>query len=186
MILNRPCVFVANHQSILDILALAGLSANFKWVAKDSVFKIPIINWFMLMNGYICLQSGTITGIKKMMLECKGWLQQGHSIFIFPEGCRSADGELLPFKDGPFYLAVQSNVPVIPIVVDGTREILPKNGRMLCFCGHIRVAILAPVQPDKFRSNARQLSTYVRQQMQRALRQMREESKSISADNQAA
>jgi 1-acyl-sn-glycerol-3-phosphate acyltransferase len=168
-----PCILVANHQSIIDILVLSGLPMPFKWVAKQSVFRIPALGWIMRMNGYICL-SGSIRGRRRMFEQTKHWLKRGLPVLMFPEGTRSTNGELLDFKDGSFRLAIDGNVPVVPIVIDGTREILPKYARRLNLKARVRVNILPPVYPSECKHDPQVMRSLVRILMADSLRQMRE------------
>ena len=110
-----------------------------------------------------------------MMRECQRWLSKGISLIIFPEGTRSPDGEMLPFKDGPFHLAVKNNVPVTPLVVEGTRQMLPRRGRCLSLTGAIEIRVLPAVEPQQCGMDPKALSTHVRSLMAGALRQMRQE-----------
>lgn len=170
---QQAFVLVANHQSVADILVLAALPLSFKWVAKGSIFAMPIISAFMRMNGYICLGSADVQGTRKWLRDCERWLQRGYSVLIFPEGSRSEDGELQAFKTGAFHLAQHCAVPVVPIVVNGTREILAKKGRVLRFCGAIEVRILPPVAAKPDELTARELCASVRAQMTKVLKEMR-------------
>lgn len=170
---KQPAVIVVNHQSVGDIVVLSGLPIHFKWVAKSQIFQIPLINLFMMMLGCICLNTDTISSTKKMMRECKQLLNQGVSVLLFPEGTRTEDGKLLPFKEGPFKLAVECNVPIIPIVVTGTREIWPKHSRRLALAGEIQVKVLPAISPQSAMMNEQTLTSQVRTVMQKALQEMR-------------
>jgi 1-acyl-sn-glycerol-3-phosphate acyltransferase len=171
---GRTYVLVANHQSLGDILLLFGLFRHFKWVSKRSIFRVPFIGWNMRMNDYVGLLRGDTKSIGRMMAECREHLRRGSSVMMFPEGTRSVDGEIKPFKHGAFTLAKELNVPVIPIVVEGTRDVLPKRGLMLKHTGklHLHVRVLAPVSPDAA-PDAAALSQLVRAQMQQELRSLR-------------
>src|SRR5437764_5945818 len=97
-------VIVANHQSLLDILVLFRLFVHFKWVSKIENFRVPCVGWNMSLNRYIKLRRGDKTSAQAMMRECERALAQGNSIMMFPEGTRSADGQLREFKHGAFTL----------------------------------------------------------------------------------
>lgn len=128
---NTAYVMVANHQSLLDILVLFRLFVHFKWVSKAENFRVPFIGWNMLLNGYIKLRRGSRESIARMMRACERALGKGSSVMIFPEGTRSPDGSLQHFKHGAFTLAQRAQVPVLPIIVSGTAEALPKRGFVL-------------------------------------------------------
>jgi 1-acyl-sn-glycerol-3-phosphate acyltransferase len=143
-------VIVANHQSLGDILVLFGLFRHYKWVSKASIFKVPFIGWNMRANDYVGLVRGDRASIARMMDHCRRHLRAGSSVLIFPEGTRSEDGRLKAFKHGAFTLAVEAGLPVVPIVIDGTVDALPKHGLMLRSPWFLPVSatILPPVAPD--------------------------------------
>ena len=141
-------VLVANHLSMLDILVLYGLFRPFKWVSKAELFRVPVIGWNMWLNDYVPVRRGDRESIRDMMDRCRAHLARGAPVLLFPEGTRSRDGRLGPFKDGAFRLAIDANCPVIPIVVTGTSDALPKHGRVLRQRMHAHVRVLAPILPD--------------------------------------
>ena len=145
-------VMVANHQSLLDILVLFRLFAHFKWVAKIELFTIPCIGWNMSLNRYVQLRRGDPESIARMMRTCEERLAEGSSVMLFPEGTRSADGRLKPFKHGAFTLAKHASAPVLPIVVEGTADALPKRGFVLQGRHHIRVRVLPEIPYARFAS----------------------------------
>ena len=124
-------VMVANHQSLLDILVLFRLFVHFKWVSKIENFRVPFVGWNMSLNRYIKLRRGDRASIDEMMVACEQALRQGNSVMMFPEGTRSVDGRLRPFKHGAFTLAQRTGAPLLPIVVQGTAQALPKRGFVL-------------------------------------------------------
>jgi 1-acyl-sn-glycerol-3-phosphate acyltransferase len=139
---DETYVMVANHQSFLDILVLFRLFRHFKWVSKAEMFRIPCIGWNMALNRYVKLRRGSPASIAQMMAACERHLAEGSSIMIFPEGTRSADGRLKGFKHGAFTLAQRARVSILPIVVEGTFDALPKHGFVLRGKHAIRVRIL--------------------------------------------
>jgi len=143
-------VMVANHQSLLDILVLFRLFTHFKWVSKIENFRVPAIGWNMSMNGYIKLRRGDRASVEKMMEACERALGEGSSIMMFPEGTRSPDGRLKAFKPGAFALALETRSPVLPIVVQGTADALPKRGFVLHGHHDIRVRVLDAIPPAQF------------------------------------
>ncbi len=140
-------VYVANHLSLLDILVLFRLFADFKWVSKAEIFKVPVIGWNMRMNKYIRLQRGNRDSVVQMMAQCDHALARGSSLMMFPEGTRSATGELKAFKTGAFELAVAAQVPIVPIAIEGTNDALPKHGFVLRGRHHITVTVLPAFEP---------------------------------------
>ena len=147
-------VIVSNHLSVVDILVLYGLYRPFKWVSKAVVFKVPFVGWNMVLNDYVRLIRGDRESIRSMMEHCRAHLARGSPILMFPEGTRSRDGRLQPFKDGAFKLAFETGVPLIPIAMQGTHETLPKHGLVLRRRMRARVKVLDPLAPADFPDHA--------------------------------
>ena len=146
-------VIISNHQSLLDILMINCLRYKFKWISKIENFKVPIIGWYLRMADYIIVDRGNEDSKAEMLERSYKCLSKGISIMIFPEGTRSVNNEIGFFKRGAFQLAMQANVPVLPILIDGTGGILPKHG-MVFGTGHkIRIRVLDPILPDSFDSD---------------------------------
>jgi 1-acyl-sn-glycerol-3-phosphate acyltransferase len=143
-------VIVANHQSLLDILVLFRLFVHFKWVSKIENFRVPFIGWNMSLNRYIKLRRGSQESVARMMRACERTLAEGSSVVMFPEGTRSSDGRLRAFKPGAFTLAQRSRVPILPIVIEGTANALPKRGFVLQGRHAIRVRVLDEIPHARF------------------------------------
>jgi 1-acyl-sn-glycerol-3-phosphate acyltransferase len=143
-------VIVSNHQSQLDILVVYRLFFPFKWVSKAEVFRIPFIGWNMHLNRYIMLRRGDKKGIAKMFADCEKALASGNSLFVFPEGTRSETGSLKPFKAGAFILAKKMAVPILPVVIKGTREALPKHSLNFHGSHKMSIRILEPLPHERF------------------------------------
>ena len=141
-------VMVANHLSLLDILVLFRLFTPFRWVSKAEVFTVPLIGWNMSLNRYIKLKRGDGASVRAMLAESEASLRLGSSLMIFPEGTRSPSGDLRAFKAGAFDLAKRIPVPIVPIVVEGTHDALPKHGFVLRGRHPIRVTVLPPVPAE--------------------------------------
>jgi 1-acyl-sn-glycerol-3-phosphate acyltransferase len=167
---DRASMMVANHLSLLDILVLFRTFAHFKWVSKVENFRVPFIGWNMSLNGYIKLKRGDRVSVLRMMGACEKALAQGSSVMMFPEGTRSATGRLRPFSPGAFELALRTRSPVQPILIQGTREALPKRGFVLQGQHPIRITVLDPIAPESFEQlSAQQLTEHVRTLMAEAL-----------------
>jgi 1-acyl-sn-glycerol-3-phosphate acyltransferase len=147
-----PAVIVANHASLIDILVVFGLFRPFKWVSKAENFKIPFVGWNMRLNGYVSLVRGDSESVVRMLAQCSRLLGKGSPVLFFPEGTRSKDGALRPFKDGAFELAVEHEVPLIPVAVHGTGSALPKHGMVLQEHVDAWVQILEPMDPADYPS----------------------------------
>jgi len=143
-------VMVANHQSFLDILVLFRLFRHFKWVSKVENFRVPFIGWNMSLNRYVPLRRGDAGSIRQMMEACERTLAEGSSIMMFPEGTRSVDGRLRPFKHGAFTLAQRMRAPLLPIVLEGTGNALPKRGFVLQGRHAIRIRVLEEIPFERF------------------------------------
>jgi 1-acyl-sn-glycerol-3-phosphate acyltransferase len=128
-VLSRGYVVVANHESTADPFLLSFLPWDMRWIAKEEIFRIPLIGWLMRCSGDISLKRGDRNSVVQMMDECKSTLAAGCPVMIFPEGTRSPDGNLLPFKDGAFQLAIEAGVPILPVVIAGTRNCRPKGSK---------------------------------------------------------
>jgi 1-acyl-sn-glycerol-3-phosphate acyltransferase len=101
-----PCVYVSNHQSLCDVLALFKLGYPFLWVSKVENFFAPFLGWNMWLNNYVPLKRGYLPSIMRMYRTCIRRLQEGHSLFVFPEGTRTPDGKLKSFYPGAFRIAI--------------------------------------------------------------------------------
>ena len=125
---HRPrgaCVVVANHESALDPVILCLLPWEMKWLAKASIFDIPWLGWALRAAGDIAVVRGDHDSGGAAMLEARRYLDLGMPVLIFPEGTRSRDGSMLPFKLGAFKLAIEAGVPVLPIALHGTADGMP-------------------------------------------------------------
>jgi 1-acyl-sn-glycerol-3-phosphate acyltransferase len=169
---SKAYVYASNHLSAGDVAVLFTLFLPFKFVSKHSNFWVPFIGWNMYLNRYVRLRRGDMASIREMIKTCRAWLDRGVSIMMFPEGTRSMTGAMLPFKLGAFKLAMEANRPVVPIVLDGTREALPKDG-VLRQWGQttIRVRVLDPVEPAAF-ADPRAFADAVRAKMEEAQREL--------------
>jgi 1-acyl-sn-glycerol-3-phosphate acyltransferase len=145
-------IIVANHLSLLDILVLYGYFRPFKWVAKGELFRVPFVGWNMVLNDYVRVWRGERESVKRMLAHSKEHLARGSALIIFPEGTRSRDGRMLPFKDGAFKLAAEAGCPVIPIAIQGSYEALPKHGLIFRQRATIRCKVLDPLDPKAFES----------------------------------
>lgn len=143
-IATKPYMVVANHESTADPFLLSHLPWDMRWVAKEEIFKLPVLGLMMKYGGDIPLRRGRRESIVEMMDECRRTLDAGQSIMMFPEGTRGKDDDLLPFKPGAFEIAVRSQVPILPIALSGTRACRPKGSKWF---GHAKATakILEPI-----------------------------------------
>jgi len=143
-------VIISNHQSILDILLINCLRYRFRWISKIENMKVPVLGWYLRMAGYITVDRGNSESREEMLKNSFSCLQQGTSVMFFPEGTRSADGEIGFFKRGAFQLALKAEKPVLPVIIDGTAGVLPKHGLIIGRGHKIKVRVLDPVLPESF------------------------------------
>ena len=143
-------VVVSNHQSQLDILVAFNLYKHFKWVSKAEIFKVPFVGWNMYFNRYIKLVRGDKESIKKMLEVSEERLKEGSSIYLCPEGTRSSDGKVKPFKPGAFMLAHKLKLPILPIAISGTCSALPKHSMKYQGVHNLYLKILEEVPYSAF------------------------------------
>lgn len=143
---DQPLVLVANHASAVDIWALFTTQLSFRWLSKDTVFKLPMIGTAMKWAGYVPIRRGDKSSHQQAMRQSAKWLEQGVSMMFFPEGSRSKDGKLKSFKPGAFRLAMSSQVPILPVVLHGTSRMLSKNS-LLLNPASVRIQILEACYP---------------------------------------
>ena len=166
---GESCIFLSNHVSNLDppilLPALPGMSSVF---LKKSLMKIPLLGIAMRMGKYVPVSRGhSREEAEKSVAVAADALRSGLHIFIFPEGTRSPDGNLLPFKKGAFFLAADTKAPMVPIVIGGTAQMMRK-GSLKIFPGEAVVRFLPVVRPENFDSREA-LMEAVRLEMQAAL-----------------
>lgn len=144
---GKHYVVVSNHQSMLDIFAaLAGLPLHFKFMAKKELFSIPFLGWHMTFAGYIPIDRGKPQSGKEALGRAEGWLAKKVSVLFFPEGTRSLDGEIKKMKAGAFLAARKNDVEILPLVMQGTGEALPKKSWITKKSTLITVSIGTPVK----------------------------------------
>lgn len=123
---DSPLIFMGNHQSNFDILTLyAGLPHHFSWIAKKELFSIPLFGYAMKRAGYLPLDRSDGRRALKTMESAAEKIRSGVSVIIFPEGTRSLDGKLIPFKRGGFLLAARAGVPIVPFTINGSASVNP-------------------------------------------------------------
>lgn len=159
-------VFAGNHSSALDIPALqAVLPSNFRWVAKKELFRIPVFGQALRAVGDISIDRSASRQAMQSLLQAAGRVKSEASVVIFPEGTRSDDGKLLPFKSGGFLLAIKSQRPVVPFYLLGTRQALKNDGYLLN-PRPIQVVCGRPIAVEGFQAGDRErLSALVRERI---------------------
>ena len=146
-----PFVVMSNHQSLYDIPALyQTLPLRLRMVAKAELFRIPIWAQAMRAAGFVELDRSARDRAIESLERARAALAKGTSIWIAPEGTRSRDGSLGPFKLGGFHLALGAGARILPVTVAGTRAILPAKGARVVPGADVRVTVHAPVEPQRF------------------------------------
>lgn len=147
---HRSCIFAVNHASNLDIWAvLPQLPRQTKFVAKESLFKWPFFGWAMKRCGFIPIDRTRRQSAIQSLRLAASRIQAGRSVIVFPEGTRSKDGTLQPFKKGPFHLALAAGVPVVPVAISGSWDVL-RPGDWRVHPGPVSVDFLPPIEVGEF------------------------------------
>jgi len=143
---RRPYVFMANHTSIADPLAVAiAIPQPFHCIFKKELARIPIFGWALLSLGQIMVDRENTEQARASLAEAVSGLSGNNSILIFPEGWVSHDGQLLPLKKGGFHLAIQTGLPIVPVRIEGARKICPPGGSGHFHKGVISVRAFPPL-----------------------------------------
>src|SRR5664280_561541 len=147
---GKPQVFMANHQSDFDILiVLAHIPGQFRWIAKKELFHIPIFGAAMKAAGYIEIDRHNHEKAIQNLDEAALRIREGKSVMSFPEGSRSRDGGIKPFKQGIFHLAIKSGVPIIPVSIVGSGGIMPKRSLKVT-PGRVKLIIDKPIDVKNY------------------------------------
>ena len=150
-------IYMPNHQSNFDIPVLLGhLTVQFRWLAKMELFKIPIFGHAMHKAGYISIDRQNRESAFKSLRLAAEKIKNGVSVLIFPEGTRSRDGRIRPFKKGGFVTAIDAGVPIVPIIISGTRAIMTK-GKFRINPGQIRMSIRQPIDTRTYSRDTKEV-----------------------------
>ncbi|MFL6448236.1 MAG: lysophospholipid acyltransferase family protein [Bryobacteraceae bacterium] len=143
---NGSYIFVSNHLSYMDTpVVLSHVPVQFRFLAKVGLFQIPLLGTHLKQAGHIPVPRGDPrASVKTMQLAAETVANKKISLLIFPEGGRSHDGRLRPFKEGAVYIAIRAGVPLVPVTLIGTREVLPFGGGVP-LSGDVTVRILPPI-----------------------------------------
>ena len=125
--LSRPHVFVANHASALDIPVLYTTLPHFRIVAKEELFRYPFMGWHLRRSGQVPIAPGNKLSSMRSLLRAVPGLKNGMPLVVFPEGGRTANGEIQPFMTGACYVAIKAEVDIVPMAIIGTFEVLKMN-----------------------------------------------------------
>jgi len=176
---RRQYVFMANHQSNIDIPVLMQSLPGFqlRWIAKKELLWVPFFGWAMWAAKHITVDRSDRLDAVKSLKQAKERIDAGISVVVFPEGTRSKDGRLLPFKRGGFLLAIQTGAPIVPVTINGSGAVLRVGGWRL-HRGKIDVTIGETIPVENYgRANLRILSARVKERVEAHLRQPTYESR---------
>ena len=149
---RRPTLYACNHQSSIDIPVLfLALPVNLRFIAKEQLRWVPLVGWYLQLAGHILVdRSNRSRAIASLDRAAVDIARRKISLIVFPEGTRSPDGRILPFKHGSFGLALKARIPVVPVTLEGSSGVMPRRSWRIR-PGRIRVRLGAPVEVDRFR-----------------------------------
>lgn len=157
---GRSYIFVANHQSAMDIFLVYGyLNHNFKWMMKQALRKVPFVGYACEKGRHIFVDRSSVHKIEQTIEKARHTLQEGMSLMVFPEGSRTRTGRMNPFKKGAYQLAEELQLPIVPITIDGAFDVFPR-GKGYCFLRRhkLRLVLHTPIAPpSKDKGNLRQV-----------------------------
>lgn len=169
---DLPYVVVSNHVSLADVVVLGSLPWEMKWVSKVANFRIPLLGQMMRMAGDVRVKRDDRQSRARAYGRLREWVERGVPVIIFPEGTRSPTGEMLPFRNGAFRLAIETGTPVLPMAIHGTREALRK-GSPVFGSSRAEVAILDPVPVEGLEmDDVEELRDRVRELIREARREL--------------
>jgi 1-acyl-sn-glycerol-3-phosphate acyltransferase len=147
---DGPVVIASNHESVLDIWVLfTVVQRSFRFIAKEELFHLPVFGWYMRIGGHIPVDRSNHQRAVASLRKAGDTVRSGTSIVVFPEGTRSRTGRVQSFKKGPFVVAKQAGVPIVPVAISGSGAVTPSH-HIAVFPGTIRVAAGDPVDPAGF------------------------------------
>ena len=146
---SKPCILASNHQSIIDICVLfRAVPVPLRFVLKQEMTRVPFVGWYAKATGMVFIDRGKARDAQRNLLAIADRLRGGQHLCVFPEGTRSRDGQVGTFKSGPFQLAIQAGVPVVPVAMEGTGHVVPPHGFEVR-PGTIRVRFGTPIPTDQ-------------------------------------
>ncbi len=153
---RRPTLYISNHQSTIDVPCLSrALRANVRYVAKHQLKYVPVMGWYMWLTGFPFVDRGNRRSAVASLEKAGLRIRKGLSIVVYPEGTRSDDGRVLPFKKGPFMLALKAQVAICPVAIEGSGKLMPKNSWHIT-PGEIRVKVGAPIDVTGYTESDRE------------------------------
>ncbi len=150
---NRQYIFIANHQSYIDIPVLVQALSQFqlRWIAKKELFWVPLFGWVLWSSKHIIVDRSSLSRAMNSLSKARERIEKGISVVVFPEGTRSHHGDLLPFKRGGFLLAFKSQTPIVPVTIKGSGAVWSR-GDWRIRSGEIEIVMGKPVSVDRYRA----------------------------------
>jgi len=139
-----------------------GLFHPYKFVSKASLFQVPLVGWMMSLLRYVRVERGRPQSMRGMLEMCRAWLRRGMPVLLFPEGTYAVGGQMLPFRRGAFRLALEEGVPLVPVVLQGTTELVEGDGPWMSPRARVSIRVLPPVRPEDFGGDDAALAERVR------------------------
>jgi len=169
--LDTSYVVMSNHASLYDIPILyCALPLRLRMAAKSELFRVPVWGAALRAAGFVRIDRQRGSEARKVLLKAGAAMRQaGISLWVAPEGTRSVDGQLLPFKTGAFALAKTGSIPILPVTLIGAQTILGKQGRRVALRQTVRVLVHPPLLPRDFPADLSELAARVRQLIQNAM-----------------
>jgi len=173
---NRPVVMVANHRSLIDILALYKIRRPFKWTSKDENFRLPFIGMVLSLTNSIRIKRESLRSGAQFLSQAETEIAKGSSILLFPEGTRSRTREMRPFKEGAFLLAKKTACGIIPIVHTGSEKTFERGSWVLKGKAPIHIRILDEIPASEVGLlETKELMRLVREQMEQGIARLEQE-----------
>lgn len=173
---RHPYIVVCNHLSNADIPLISNLPWEMKWVAKKELFELPFLGWMMKMAQDISVDRSSSNKRIGVFKSCSFYLNHNCSVMFFPEGTRSRDGRMKRFSLGAFDLAIKKNIPILPLVIDGTQDCLPKKDWVFTTDAYVTLKVLDPIITDNLNEDdSIELMEHVRGKMLTQLSAWREQ-----------
>lgn len=124
---DQPCIYLCNHQGVADIVMIYCLPVTLRFVAKEPIRHVPILGWYMLADRHIFIDRTRRSNAVRSLQAAARQVKSGINVVMFPEGTRNLDGTIMPFKKGPFRLALEAQVPIVPMALEGARTAWPRG-----------------------------------------------------------
>ncbi|MDR1134167.1 MAG: 1-acyl-sn-glycerol-3-phosphate acyltransferase [Synergistaceae bacterium] len=167
-----PMIVASNHASFVDPPLIGGvIPIRLRYLAKESLFRVPLLNFFIRVLGAVPVRRGDSQRAGAVMKLLLALLKEGESVLLFPEGSRTADGRLKPLEAGVAYLSVKTGVPVLPVYVKGSFEVWPR-GRALPRPSKLKLSISRLIYPDPDMPDERERREKLMRSLERELAAM--------------